>query len=568
MKDRNRTRLITGFLLALLLASRWLVAPATSAQAPDEPVVRVVLFYSETCFHCHQVITQVLIPLQEEYGDQLQIVGIEISQPGGSQLFQAAIAHYEVPPERRGVPFLIVGERVLVGSGEIPADFPAMVETALAGEGIDWPDFPGMAQILAALETPPAPTPTLPATETPTATARPTLPPTATMAATRLPSPTPETTPVAALEVTTPASVRSSEPVYLAYFFDPTCLECARVSAELEDLQAAYPNLVLRKYDVRQEAALNEAMCDKYQVPDKYHLATPMIFIGPAYLTPDGITRTRLKTLIEDPVTAQTPAPWAAINVDETAATARIVERFKQFGLLAVIGAGLLDGVNPCAFTTLIFFVSYLTLVGRTGREILLVGMAFTLAVFLTYLAMGLGLAEVVRQIQSITLIGQIIYGITALVCLVLAVFSLLDYLKIRRQQLADISLQLPKFLKRRIHDTIRSHSRMNGYLGAAFVAGILVSVFELACTGQVYLPTIVFVASVTELRWMALAYLVLYNLMFVMPLLVVFIVTYFGTSSRRLTDLFQRHAGAVKLLTAILFAILGLWLGYLVLAV
>jgi hypothetical protein len=104
----------------------------------------------------------------------------------------------------------------------------------------------------------------------------------------------------------------------------------------------------------------------------------------------------------------------------------------------------------------------------------------------------------------------------------------------------------------------------MRGYIAAAFVAGVLVSVFELACTGQVYLPTIVFMTSVEELRLSALAYLILYNALFVLPLIVVFAVTYFGVSSQRLTLVFKANAGAVKLLTAFLFGVLGFWLAYL----
>jgi hypothetical protein len=150
-----------------------------------------------------------------------------------------------------------------------------------------------------------------------------------------------------------------------------------------------------------------------------------------------------------------------------------------------------------------------------------------------------------------------------------LAGLSFWDYGKIRRGQLTEIALQLPKSLKQRIHATIRSSSRTaRGYISAAFAAGVLVSIFELACTGQVYLPTIVFVTGVSEMRIKAIAYLLLYNLMFVVPLLAVFLVTYFGTSSQQLTKTFQTHAGGVKLFTAVLFTILGLWLAYMVLAI
>lgn len=564
----TRAKLIKSkrLLVYLALFIGWVIPASTGhgiyravAQSDLEPVVQAVLFYSPTCYHCHYVISEVLQPLVTEYGDHLQIVGIDTTQPNGGQLYQVTIEHYQIPPDRQGVPTLIVGDVVLVGSLEIPEQFPDIVEAALSEEGIAWPDIPGLAQAISTeskSDAPPAAvpqvtfTPVAPSTATPTP--EPTLIPTATSLA------------VSSL----PKTEGRTAPVYLAYFFDPTCLECAQVSAELDQLQMHYPHLIVQSFNVHEEAALNEAMCEKYGVPDEYRLMTPAIFIGQDYLPPDKISPALLQTLIEKPETAKMPPPWGEVEVEEAVAGERLIERFKQFSILAVAGAGLLDGVNPCAFTTIIFFVSYLALVGRKGQEILLVGAAFTLAVFLTYLALGLGLAEVVHQISSFALIGRVIYSVTAIICLVLAVMSLVDYIKIRQGKLKEITLQLPQTLKQRIHQTIRTRSRMQGYVGAAFGAGVLASIFELACTGQVYLPTIVFVAGVTELRLTALVYLVLYNLMFIVPLLAVFLVTYLGTSSRQLTSIFQANAGAVKLLTATLFGALGIWLGYLVLIV
>jgi thiol-disulfide isomerase/thioredoxin len=121
----------------------WLMIPSiTVAQSADEPVVQAVLFYSTTCPHCHYVITEVLVPMVDDYGEQLQILGVDTSQPDGGQLYQAAIERYQIPRQRQGVPTLIVNDIVLVGSGEIPEKFPSLVEEGLATGGIEWPDRP------------------------------------------------------------------------------------------------------------------------------------------------------------------------------------------------------------------------------------------------------------------------------------------------------------------------------------------------------------------------------------------------------------------------------------------
>ncbi len=132
---RKSFLLITFFALAI-----GFLLPITSmAQPADEPVVQAVLFYSPTCPHCHTVINELLLPMMDEYGDQLQIMAIDVSRPEGAQLYDFAVMRYNIPDNRKGVPTLIVGDTILVGDGEIPEQFPGIVENALAADGIPWP---------------------------------------------------------------------------------------------------------------------------------------------------------------------------------------------------------------------------------------------------------------------------------------------------------------------------------------------------------------------------------------------------------------------------------------------
>lgn len=141
---------------ALLLAL--LIPSVAFAQAP---VVRAVLFYSPTCPHCEVVITETLPPLFETYGDQLQIVGIDVTTPDGQALYLAALEALRVPEDQRGVPKLVLGQTVLTGSRDIPAQLPGLIEAGLAAGGVDWPAIPELAEALAgvAIGTAPEPTP-------------------------------------------------------------------------------------------------------------------------------------------------------------------------------------------------------------------------------------------------------------------------------------------------------------------------------------------------------------------------------------------------------------------------
>jgi len=143
--QKTMNRLILYTLLLPLWVS---VFPNQSTQTSQtQTVVHAVLFYSPNCGHCQLVINNTLIPLIEQYGDQLLIVGIDVTQPSGQALFSAALQHFNL--ETSGVPFLVIDDTYLVGSVDIPEIFPRLIEKYLTQGGVDWPAIPGLAETLA-----------------------------------------------------------------------------------------------------------------------------------------------------------------------------------------------------------------------------------------------------------------------------------------------------------------------------------------------------------------------------------------------------------------------------------
>ncbi len=133
----------------ILLISLFPLAAAGNAQ---EPVIRAVLFYSESCPHCLEVINNALPPLVDQYGNQLQVYGLNTHFEPGNTIYRNAIQTFEIPQERQGVPTLIVGDTVLVGSFEIPDQLPGIIEQGLENGGIDWPDIPGLEEFMSETE--------------------------------------------------------------------------------------------------------------------------------------------------------------------------------------------------------------------------------------------------------------------------------------------------------------------------------------------------------------------------------------------------------------------------------
>ena len=458
-----------------------------------------------------------LPPLVEKYGDRLEILMIEAAGQEAYEVYLAAIDHYQVPPTRQGIPALYIGDHHLVGSVEIPTQLPGLIEDYMQKGGVDYPPLPGLSVYI---------------------------------------------------NQTTAAgegqeSDAGAHPIHLLYFYQTGCTDCDRVQQDLAYLQDKYPQLVVDSRNVRDEVALAEWMGERAGVPALRRLTAPTVFIGDDYLLEEKLDARSMEALIRQYSATGVAAVWGDWEAEAGEEVQRsIADRFQGFGILTIALAGLVDGLNPCAFATLVFFVSYLTISGRKGREVLFVGGAFTLGVFLAYMAVGVGFYNVLGLLGDVlTRLGRWVYGLTAAFCLVLAALSFADYLKARRGQVGDMSLNLPHSLRMRINAVIRKSRQSRTFVAGAFVTGIVVSFLELACTGQVYLPTIIFVMSMPELRGRALALLLLYNLLFILPLVVVFVLAYYGTGAKKFSQFLQERASTVKLGMSFLFLMLGGWL-------
>ncbi len=146
----NKTMRKLLLLIAVcLLAGLLLPAVPATAQSEAPPIFRAVLFYTPTCPHCHYIMTEVLPPLQEQYGEQLDILEVDASVRPGSQVFEAYLEEYQVPRERVGVPALLVEDVAMVGRMEIPQMLPLLLEQELKVDGTEWPSISGLDAIIA-----------------------------------------------------------------------------------------------------------------------------------------------------------------------------------------------------------------------------------------------------------------------------------------------------------------------------------------------------------------------------------------------------------------------------------
>jgi len=470
-------------------------------------VVKMYFFWNIKCPRCRRVIDEVLTPLQERYGRQL-VVDMREVERSLSNYEMLGMLEQQFGTIEGALPVIFIGEYVLHGDEAPQQQLAALVEHYLAEGGVDFPE---------------------------------------------LKSPT---TPKSPSEV-------GQSAIHLAYFYQVGCHECDRAELDLRYVESKYPQLRIHEFDIKESATLAEWLGERNGVPLNKRLTAPAVFIGADALVGDEISVRALEGVIQKYAVSGSEAYWEdAENL--AGAEENILSRFRSFGVLTVVVAGLVDGLNPCAFATIVFFISYLAFAGRKGRDILLVGGMFALGVFLTYLGVGIGLLKFLAALPFLPAISRYLYAFTALLCLALAAGSVYDWLQMRRGRPEGMKLKLPTRMRRWINRVIREGANVRAIAGIAFVTGIVISLIELACTGQVYLPTIIFVLGVPEMRARAVTYLLLYNILFVLPLVTVFLLAYWGTTSQSLGQFINRRTGTIKLATAGLFVLLAVWMVFL----
>lgn len=199
-----------------------------------------------------------------------------------------------------------------------------------------------------------------------------------------------------------------------------------------------------------------------------------------------------------------------------------------------VVITGFLDGIHPCAIAILIFFIAFLIGMQKTLKNIFLLGLVYIFVIYLTYLAVGVGL------LSGLVLFGQhhffAILGSWLLI--VMGTIHLKDFFFPN----LPIHLRMPKVSSEKIKPRLEK-ATLPGIIAAAFLVGLC----SIPCSGGIYAAITALLAS--QNTYLAgFLYLLLYNLMFVTPLLILLSLSANPLTLAKLTEFRQNHERAEKL--------------------
>ena len=355
-------------------------------------------------------------------------------------------------------------------------------------------------------------------------------------------------------------------PVVIRYYQEPGCPECIQVS---EDVMPQIEKRFAGRFVLLN---LDTGIMSNYVELVRYQESFKKVKNEPVYMVLDG--ECILSGIAE--IKGQLPARLAELTERETgremvkesplvAAAAPsstselIARRFETFTLPMVLAAGLIDGINPCAISTLVFFMSLLAVSRVEYRRLVLMGISFCFASFVTYTALGFGLLRVLHLFSGFVAIRR---GIDLAMVAILSVFAVLsfrDALRYRATGRArDITLQLPDKIKVKIHGFMKRGIGMGSLIVGGLFVGASVTAFESVCTGQVYVPTLVLVVKGGGSALRSVGYLLFYNAMFVLPLVTIFALTLAGLKTKVLLDWSRKNVVLSKMLLGCCFVLMA----------
>jgi cytochrome c biogenesis protein CcdA len=344
-----------------------------------------------------------------------------------------------------------------------------------------------------------------------------------------------------------------TDKLILHFFGSPTCGECLEIKESV-----LYPaakehegKIDIRIYNVDTDTGFASMTRMEKQFAVKTNASVELFFPDTFLIGSEDIQR-HARSMIE--YRLMHPEKWAVARFKAPPDSFTFIEslkkKFGEFSFLSILAAGIVDGVNPCAIATMIFLVSFLATRKRSRREIMTIGMCFTAAVFFTYLLLGVGAFKAITALEHYRWLSKAIRWSAVGLALIVGILSFVDAFRFgKSRKTQDITVQLPKQVKLRIHKVISGNLSGTQLAMGAIVTGFLVTLLEAVCTGQVYLPTIILMTKQTGLRFTGWLYLIFYNVLFILPLLIVMALAYFGLKWDRLAKATQQHLPLLKVL-------------------
>ncbi len=338
-------------------------------------------------------------------------------------------------------------------------------------------------------------------------------------------------------------SAGSEQKVEVLFFYEEGCPHCGRIQRFLRNrVKPKYP-VDIATYEVHKpkNARLLQRLADLYEVGPE----TPAVFVGDSVFQED--TRSQLLSLervIRKLSRKGGSSPLT--RLEEATQTGQNTDYMGGLTLSAVIWAAAVDAVNPCAFGVLTLLLGTILLGSHSRRRVIGAGLAFTASTYISYLLMGFGLLSAIH----IAGVQHYIYIGVAILAILIGLWNMKDYFWYGKW----FSIVVPQKWRPALKKITRGVSSVPGAFGVGFITSLLL----LPCTSGPYVVIIGMLGNAAT-RAEAAGLLILYNLIFVIPFVVITVAVGFGLTTPQKVETWRKHSlEKLHLATGLVMVALG----------
>jgi cytochrome c biogenesis protein CcdA/glutaredoxin len=353
-----------------------------------------------------------------------------------------------------------------------------------------------------------------------------------------------------------PSVISEDSTIDLYLFYGQGCPHCSQAKVFLDDIKGDYSGLNIIEKEIYfndNNRELFEQMANSY---GKQIQGVPTIFInGKMFVGFSNSIKDSLENEIEHCIIESCMSPLEHENTLETLSietesspldNPEKTQLKKTITVPAVLSAAAVDAINPCAFAVLIILLTTI-LATKNRNRALLAGIAFTISIFISYLLMGIGLYSAINT----TGITHWFYSIVALLAILIGLFNLKDYLWYGKWFIMEVPIKW----RPRLKSLIKGVTSISG----AFLIGFVVSLFLLPCTSGPYIIILGLLAK-TATKNFALWLLLLYNFIFILPMVIITLAIYFGFTTTEKAEKWRlEKLKVLHLIAGIILLLLGI---------
>jgi cytochrome c biogenesis protein CcdA len=342
-----------------------------------------------------------------------------------------------------------------------------------------------------------------------------------------------------------------SAPVKVYIFYSVDCDSCKRTLEELNNIKQKNPGIILIDYELSEKdnAPLLFYLFDEMEV-DELDYKIPVILLGDKVFLGEEEFSKGFQSSLDEALGQENFKNSAGELIEkyraETSQSSQ-PETKEYIRIPVVVISALADSINPCAIGVIIILISSI-IASKNRKYALISGIIYIAVIFIVYFLIGIGFIYLTKSIE----IPRLFFIILGAILIVFGLFSAKDFFWDKK----GFSLGIPSPIKNIIERNIYKATVIS-----ILVIGVLISIFEATCSGAVYFG-ILSIISRSGISLSSVLILLLYNFIFILPLLIILLVFYFGIPARKVQRLFiQKNRRIYRLVLGIILVLLGIYL-------